>query len=300
MPRAKGLFARAIAQSGAGQHTSSVATAQMIGRNLADKLGVAPEMTSIGAVPLEGLVAAQAELAVELALRPDPARWGEVAANGMMFEPVVDGEVVPARPIERIVAGAGADVDLMVGTTTEEWRFFLVPGGAIDRVTDDRLVTTARVMGLDVEHALPVYRESRPQASPGDLLAALITDWFFRIPAIRLAEAHAKNGGLPYVYEFAWRSPLFDGRFGAVHALEIGFVFDNLGRDGAMRLAGEAPPQALADAMHRAWVSFASSGAPGWSPYNVDKRSVMRFDGSGGTVVTDPAAQERQLWSGIR
>jgi para-nitrobenzyl esterase len=218
----------------------------------------------------------------------------------MMFEPVVDGDVVPARPIERIVAGAGADVDLMLGTTTEEWRFFLVPGGAIDRVTDDRLVTTARVMGLDAEHALPVYRGSRPQASPGDLLAALITDWFFHIPAIRLAEAHANNGGSPYVYEFARRSPLFNGRFGAVHALEIGFVFDNLGREGAMTVAGEAPPQALADAMHRAWVSFASSGAPGWSPYDVGERSVMRFDGSGGTVVTDPAAQERQVWNGIR
>ncbi len=300
MPRAQGLFQQGIAQSGAAQHTSSVPTAQMIGRNLAEKLGVAPTMTSIGAVPLERLVAAQAELSMELALRPDPARWGEVATNGMMFEPVVDGEVVPAPPIERIVAGAGAGVDLMVGTTTEEWRFFLVPGGAIDLVTDDRLVTTARVMGLDVERALRVYRTSRPQATPGDLLGALITDWFFRIPAIRLAEAHARNGGSPYVYEFAWRSPLFNGRFGAAHAVEIGFVFDNLGREGAMTLAGDAPPQALADAMHRAWVAFATSGAPGWSPYDADERSVMRFDGTGGTVVSDPAAQERGLWDGIR
>jgi para-nitrobenzyl esterase len=218
----------------------------------------------------------------------------------MLFEPVVDGEVVPARPIERIVAGAGAEVDLMVGTTAEEWRFFLVPGGAIDRVTDDRLVTTARVMGLDVEHALPVYRTSRPQAIPGDLLGALITDWFFRIPAIRLAEAHTRNGGSPYVYEFAWRSPLFDGRFGAAHAMEIGFVFDNLGLKGAMRLAGTEPPQALADVMHRAWVEFAASGAPGWSPYAVHERTVMRFDGAGGTVVADPAADVRRLWDGIR
>jgi para-nitrobenzyl esterase len=300
MPRAKGLFRRAIAQSGAAQHTSSVATARMIARNLADKLGVAPTMTSIGAVPLERLVEVQAELSVELGIRPDPARWGEVAANGMIFEPVVDGEVVAARPIERIVAGAGADVDLMVGTTTEEWRFFLVPGGAIDLVTDDRLVTTARVMGLDVEGALPVYRTSRPHATPGDLLGALITDWFFRIPAIRLAEAHAGNGGSPYVYEFAWRSPLFHGRFGAVHALEIGFVFDNLGRDGAMTLAGDAPPQALADAMHRAWVSFATIGVPGWSPYEARERTVMRFDGTGGTVVMDQAANERRLWDGTR
>ena len=300
MPRARGLFQRAIAQSGAAQHTSSVATAQLVGRNLAEKLEVAPTMAAIAAVPLEGLVGAQAELAIELAVRPDPARWGEVAANGMIFEPVIDGEVVPARPIERIVSGASADLDLMVGTTSEEWRFFLVPTGAIDRVTEDRLSTTARVMGLDVGQALAVYRAPRPHATPGDLLGALITDWFFRIPAIRLAEAHAGNGRSPYLYEFAWRSPLFDGRFGAVHALEIGFVFDNLRREGAMPLAGNDPPQALADTMHRAWVAFATSGTPGWSPYDSRERTVMRFDGAGGTVVIDPAAKERQLWDGVR
>jgi para-nitrobenzyl esterase len=300
MPRAKGLFRRAIAQSGAGHHTSSLATAQMVGRNLADKLGVAPTIASIAAVPLARLVEAQAELGQELAIRPDPARWGEVAANGMIFEPVVDGEVLPAKPIDGIVAGASADIQLLVGTTTEEWRFFLVPGGAIDHVTEDRLSTMARFMGLDVEAALPVYRASRPQATAGDLLGALITDWFFRIPAIRLAEAHAKNAGTTYMYEFAWRSPLFDGRFGAAHAMEIGFVFDNLGHKGAMTLAGSEPPQALADAMHQAWVAFASSGAPGWSPYDALGRTVMRFDGVGGTVVMDPSANERQLWDGIR
>jgi para-nitrobenzyl esterase len=218
----------------------------------------------------------------------------------MAWEPVVDGEVVPARPVDRIVAGAGADIDLMVGTTAEEWRFFLVPTGAIDRVTEDRLSTTARVMRLDVEPALAVYRASRPHATPGDLLGALITDWFFRIPAVRFAEAHAKNGGSTHMYEFAWRSPLFEGRFGAAHAVEIGFVFDNLRREGAMGLAGDEPPQALADVMHRAWVAFATSGAPGWSPYDSRTRSVMRFDGSGGTVVIDPDANERQLWDGIR
>jgi para-nitrobenzyl esterase len=300
MPRTNGLFKRAIAQSGAAQHTSSLATARLVGRNLADHLGVEPTMAAIGAVPLVRLVEAEAELGQELAVRPDAARWGEVAANGMIFEPVVDGDVVPARPIERIVAGASAQVELMVGATSEEWRFFLVPTGAIDRVTEDRLLTTARVMGLDVNQALPAYRASRPQATPGDLLGALITDWFFRIPAIRLAEAHGKNGGSPYMYEFAWRSPLFEGRFGAVHALEIGFVFDNLRIDGAMRLAGDEPPQALAEVMHRAWVAFATSGAPGWSAYDSRARTVMRFDGAGGAVVMDPAANERQLWDGVR
>src|SRR2546427_5164647 len=154
MPRAKGLSRRAIAQRGAAHHTSSLATAQLVGRNLADKLRVAPTMPAIAAVPLARLVEAQVELGIEVALRPDPGRWGEIAANAMIFEPVVDGEVVPARPIERIAAGAGADLDLMVGTTTEEWRFFLLPRGASDPVTPDRLCPPARFLGLGVGSAL--------------------------------------------------------------------------------------------------------------------------------------------------
>src|SRR5207247_10271683 len=94
----------------------------------------------------------------------------------------------------------------MVGTTSEEWRFFLVPGGTIDRVTDDRLSTVARLMGLDVETALALYRASRHRASAGDLLGALITDWFFRIPAIRLVEAHVRNGGSAPQLRVPWRS----------------------------------------------------------------------------------------------
>ena len=94
--------------------------------------------------------------------------------------------------------------------------------------------------------------------------------------------------------------PLFEGRFGAAHAVEIGFVFDNLGRDGAMTLAGNEPPQALADAMHHAWVAFAAGGTPGWTPYDARERTVMRFAGAGGSIVVDPAAEERQLWDGVR
>jgi para-nitrobenzyl esterase len=300
MPRANGLFRRAIAQSGAGHHTYSLATAQLVLRNLADTLGVAPTMASIAQVPLARLLEAQTQLGLEVSTRPDPARWGEVAANYMIFEPVVDGEVVPARPIDGIVAGAGAGLDLLVGTTTEEWRFFLVTAGAIDHITEDRLSNTTRAMRLDVAQALPVYRAARPQAKPGDLLSALISDWFFRIPSIRLAEAHANNGGSTFMYEFAWRSPLFDGQLGACHALEIPFVFDNLGLEDAAAMAGAEPPQSLADVMHRAWVTFATSGTPGWSPYSPRERSVMRFDGAGGTVVKDPAASERTLWDGIR
>ena len=299
MRRASGLFQRAILQSGAGHHVISTDTAALIGRELCQTLGVPATREALAAVPISRFVAAQAELAAELATRPDPTRWGEVAANGMLFEPVIDGDVVGDRPINAIAAGTGAGLELLIGTTAEEWRFFMVPSGAIDRLTETHLQWLAARRGLDPASALPTYRAAQPAATPGDLVAAMVTDWFFRIPAIRLGEAQARNGGAAFLYEFAWRSPLYDGRLGACHALEIPFVFDNLDPTTSP-MTGERPPQALAGDMHRGWVAFAATGNPGWPRYDPAQRQVMRFDANARALVSDPDAATRRLWDGVR
>jgi para-nitrobenzyl esterase len=299
MPRAQGLFHRAIAQSGAAHPVISAATAQRVGRYLAEKLGVEATREAIAAVPLDRMLAAQAELDADLFAHPDPERWGaEVAAAMVLWQPVIDGDVIPARPIDRIAAGAGADIDLLVGTNTDEWRLFLIAGGAIDHVTDEALVGVVAVYGLPVEATVAAYRAAHPNASAGDLLAAIQTDWWCRIPAIRLADAHAKSPSATYMYEFAWRSPQFNGLLGACHALEIAFVFDTLG-NGIGPLWGNDPPQQLADTMHAAWVAFATSGDPGWPKYDLKRRATMRFDTTL-EVVDDPRSAERALWEGLR
>ncbi len=101
-----------------------------------------------------------------------------------------------------------------------------------------------------------------------------------------------------YMYEFAWRSPQFDGRLGACHALEIPFVFDTL-RNQTELLWGTDPPQQLADTMHAAWVAFASRGRCDWPPYDLNRRTTMRFSCSS-EAVDDPRSAERALWAGIR
>ena len=101
------------------------------------------------------------------------------------------------------------------------------------------------------------------------------------------------------MYEFAWRSPAFDGRLGACHALEIPFVFDTLAIEGMEVLLGEAAPQALADAMHTAWVGFITRGDPGWPQYDLDQRQTMHFDASS-ELLKDPRSAERALWEGLR
>ena len=134
----------------------------------------------------------------------------------------------------------------MIGSNLEEERLFMIPNTAIDYISEDMLKGLVGAYGLPLEETLSTYRETRSEASPGDLMEAILTDWFFRIPALRVAEARSKEAaGSTYVYEFAWRSPAFEGRLGACHALEIGFAFDTLDKEDNLPLTGPNPPQAL-------------------------------------------------------
>jgi para-nitrobenzyl esterase len=308
MPRAEGLFRRAILQSGAAHHAMPVADARRVGEHLARLLGVPPERDAIAAVGVERLLSAQARLKGDLADDPDPARWGlPVVATMMPWHPTIDGEVIPGPPIERIAAGSSTAVDLIVGTNVDDWRLFLMVSGALGGITDEILTGPVErygyqsigTYGLPAEATLAAYRDRYPQAVPGDILASVQTDWWMRIPAIRLADAHAAGPGRTYMYEFAWTSP----GLGAVHAVEIPFVFDTLSPDLPLfgPMLGPNPPQELADVMHGAWVSFATSGDPGqgWPQYDAERRATLRFDVSS-QVVPDPRAWERKLWDGVR
>ncbi len=292
MSRAAGLFRRAIPQSGAGHHVLSPGTARLVTAELADRLGVAATREGFVGVSVDRLVAAQRRLSDDIVASPDPGRWREATVIEMAFAPVVDGELLSARPIDAVAGGAGADVDLLVGTNTDEHRLFLVPTGAMDSTTDATLAAVAGALGLDAT-GLAAYTDVD---SPGEALAAVLTDCFFWLPAIRLAEAHR---GASYLYEFAWKSPMYEGRLGACHGLEIPFVFDTLDAEGFERVLGPVAPGALAAAMHKAWVDFATTGDPGWPAYDLQARPTMIFDVDS-AVITDPRGRRRTVWDNIR
>ena len=183
MPRADGLFRRAIVQSGGGHYVLPAGVARRVTRRLADKLGVPPTRDPLAATPVDRVLQAQEQLRAELIADPGYERWGhDVGVGGVLWAPVVDGDVVPARPVEAIAAGAAADVDLLGGANTDEFNFFLVPTGAIDAIPPEAPAGIAAAYGLPVEETLAAYRAERPGASPGELFAAIQGDWYFRDP----------------------------------------------------------------------------------------------------------------------
>lgn len=290
-----GLFHKVIAQSGAGTIAAELDDARRVTAELANRLGIDATADALAHLDVDAVIDAQQAVALDMAAHPDPSRWGpSIVATMMTWVPVVDGELITERPQDAIAAGIGHEIPLLIGTTTEEQRFFLVPTGMASATTPDVL------RGLSANRGWPtsiadVYTANRPDASAGDVLCAALTDQFFRVPALRLAEGRADATAPTFVYEFDWGTPVQD--LGACHALEIGFVFDNLAVSGQM--AGANPPQELASDMHARWIAFARGGDPGWEAYSVARRAVMRFASPASGVVLDPRGDERVLWDGI-
>jgi para-nitrobenzyl esterase len=293
LPRARGLFARAITQSGAAQAAADPADAALVAKELGLALGREATAANLARVGLPELVQAQVAVRDALVTQPDPARFGAtIVASSMAFIPVVDGDLIPVHPLAAIAAGAGSGVTLLTGTTTDEYRLFLVPTGISGYITEEALAGLLPALGIGSAVA-DLYRANRPDASPGDLFAAMLTDRFFRLPALAVAGARAGGPAPTYVYEFAWPSPV-DG-LGACHSLEIPFVFDNLSAEGTGPALGPNPPAALAERVHRAWLAFARGGDPGWRAFD-GTYPVMIFNYPGGGVEADPRGDERRVW----
>ncbi|MDW5593764.1 carboxylesterase family protein [Conexibacter stalactiti] len=304
-PAARGLFARAIAQSAYPEPLLSQASGAIMAREVARGLGLADgDLEGVRALrerEPERVIAVVKSLFEQAATR-DAERFGdEIAALMNPFMPLVGGAVVPRRPLEAARAGELADVDLLIGTNRDEFR--LVFGLGMMAIDDEIVgaIFEATFPGQGAE-ALALYAETRPDASPVDLLAALETDRSYRVGSTLLADAHAaQRPGSTFFYRFSWESAAFDGAIGAAHAVELPFVFDALDTPMARALTGDGAPQALADDVHRAWVAFVVSGNPGhaglpdWPAYDATTRPVLELAGEH-RLLRDPDGRELALW----
>ncbi|MEV6284861.1 carboxylesterase family protein [Kribbella sp. NPDC051770] len=272
MPAAQGLFQRAIVQSGSAEAVALDSDLALVTAEVAKRLGVPATAAGLASVSTAELIAVQQQVSAELRAAPDPARWGvtTVQAGGgiMPLFPAIDGELVHQQPLAAIAAGAAAGVEVMAGATRHEFNLFTVPTGIAAGITAEALPVLLARAGLDPALA------SEYTGTPGEIFTAISSDRAIAQPTVRLAEAQQAAGGTAYVYEFGWESPLEGLR--SCHALELPFVFDTLAT-ATSPLYGSEPPQELADRMHAAWVSFAKTGSPGWSPYEPTTRAVQVF-----------------------
>ncbi|MCC6270820.1 MAG: carboxylesterase/lipase family protein [Microbacteriaceae bacterium] len=277
-PEATGLFTQAIIQSGPLTAVPREKAAR-ITRLMAKDLGVPATAEAFRRFSPDELIEAQNR--VTAGTTP--------ITGGPGFAIAIGEELVPCNPLDAFRAGAGRDIRLLIGSTTEEYRLWFIPTGLIDRIGRLKLFVARLALKISAR-VVRLYRSNRPGASAGIIFGALATDLLLRVPLNQAADARSVSGAKTWVYEFAWSSP--QGDLGAAHALELGFVFDTLGTPDAVAFTGEDAPQALADEMHRRWVDFATTGDPGWDNWS-ESRPVFTFDAPRSAIVRAPRDDER-------
>jgi para-nitrobenzyl esterase len=287
-PLSKGLFRRAVVQSGHGSMVREISIAARVTERLAQQLGVAAERASLRQCSLEACCAALDAISrpeVKIDLRD---RDGRDPGYGLTrFLPVVGDDLLPQPPLTALAQGAGADIDLLIGTNREEMNLYFVPSGVrelMDARAAQHMLSASHPRAAEL---LAAYAG----ASPGIAFTDALTDLVFRLPARRYAAAHP---GTTHLYEFGWRSPACAGQLGACHGLELPFVFNTLRAcSGAAAIAGDDPPAALASDIHRLWVEFVTRGDLPWPRYDRDTRACMALEA--GAARPDPEIRAAAL-----
>lgn len=289
-PAARGLFRRVILQSASPQpatHEQASAAAETV----FDALRLlARDSDAVRRVDVERF----------LEITP---RWAEVASRGRTApRPAREGRVLPHWPDEAIEAGLTQGVELVVGSTRDEFKLLTLQDPERGTLSDARLLERlGRSLDGDREraqHVIETYRRARADrgeaTEPRELFCAIATDRMIRVPSLRYLEQHVASGERGYSYLVTWESP--NPGLGACHAIEIAFCFGTLNTaPGLHAFCGKGPgADRLMGEMQSAWLAFAQGGPP-WTAFDAASRPTMIFGRESG-VEKSPREPERAVW----
>lgn len=275
MPSAKGLFHKAIIQSGTLINTMTQDKSKALGLAVLEKLGIAPnEVEKLNAVSYDDLVKAGNDVVLKIS---GPRKPGSPSMFG--FAPSVDGKVLVQQPFSPGFADFSNDIPVMIGTTLNE--LVNTAYGEKDLTLEQAKERLTKTYGNKTEQFINLYAKAYPDYTPQDLLSI---DTVFRPFTIITADAKSKESAPLYSYFLAWKSPVENGSKGSFHGLDIPLAFNNvdLRKDWA---STTKEAYELADKMSSAWLNFAKKGNPNvegklpkWEPYTAENGATMYFD----------------------
>ncbi len=297
MPAAHGLFHKVIIQSGSLLRLGEPADTQALAQQLLQELEIAADdVAALRAVPvarlLEAGTAARQKLAVARSVPTAKITW----------QPTVDGMAIPRHPFDLDAPALAAGIPMLVGTTRNE-RSPSLAEPWLESMSLDKVVERLRSEhGERAPAIVDAYRAANPDAKPVEILSLILSP---RADAIRQATLQAANGLAPvYLYWFAWKTPVLDGRPRAFHCADLPFSFDNIERCATMTGGGEDAYR-LAARMSEAWLAYARTGdpnhreLPAWPMFSPGQGQTMIFDNACSTS-DDPDRQEREVLLGDR
>jgi para-nitrobenzyl esterase len=281
MPAARGLFHRAVIQSGSLLTHASAAVTGAMAQAFVKQLGLTPaSIDRIEHLPWAQLLAAQ------------------TAIGAHAFAPVLDDKHIPAHPSDDMAASHSDQVPLMISTTLDDAGIFF------DRFGMTEQDLSAALSGGYGDKAMALqaaYRERFPRKSPYLLYSQLMTDMGFRRFAHAQAENRVARQGAPvYSYLWEWTCPAFDGKFGALHAMDVSASMYNE-RDGILG-SGSSDAKLMCDSLSSSLLAFARTGNPNnphiphWPRFEISQRATLVFDRHT-RVESDPHGALRRLWA---
>lgn len=283
MPSAKGLFHKAINQSGSFRTAMLEKTdTQRIAAEVLNALGLKESQAdSLQKIPFAQLSAA-GKKALKSVADKMKAEGKPVIGFGLSWGPSRDGEVLPYQLFSNEAFELSKNIPLMIGTTKNEFTPFM--GMATFNNTQEQVLEIIKKKyNTKADAYLAAVKKAYPNDTrPSDLLDI---DLSFRPGAVLQANQKAAlaGGASVYMYMFSWQSPVMDGKFKSVHCMELPFVFNNIARCEEMT-GGNKDAYLLADKMSQSWIDFAKTGNPNhaglpkWDAYSAEKGTTLFFD----------------------
>jgi para-nitrobenzyl esterase len=271
MPAARGLFHKAIVQSGSLLRVTAREDAAASAQKLMSALELKDDAIGrLQALPPEHVLDAVAKIG-------GPGQFG----------PVVDGRSLLGHPFDPAAPGSGASVPMIIGTTRDEARFNGLADTRLFDLNETSLHAAVKDLGVPenrIDAAIKLYGMRMTGRTPSDIYFAIASDVWIRKEAVTQAERKAAQAGAPvYMYRFDRGIP--NNRYRAGHTVEIPFVFDNVDSAPGIRgIPSDSRDFALARTMSDAWVAFARSGNPNhaglptWKPYETKARATLLFN----------------------
>lgn len=288
--KANGLFHKAILQSPPMQSLSQN-EASRITKVFAEKLEVPATIKGISSIAYPQLVSTVSAMGNTITKRSE---WGQLSWGGTAFLPVRDNTLIADTPMNNLLKNVNPSIPVIVGSTDQESRLYLLPSGELDSTQADKIplfLDDLQLSGAPLER----YSQGKNKIAYGEIYAQIQSDYTFRMPALHIAEQLVKNGNSVWHYNFSWQSLAFAGRLGAAHFVDVPFAFNTIYAPDATPFVGRQPPETLAKEIHNHWIAFAKSGKVTWTPYNLQERATMRFDVTS-QEVKDPGRELRLLW----
>jgi para-nitrobenzyl esterase len=286
MPPAKGLFHRAIAQSGSAIRGVEREAAWQTAREVMATLGLKPNR-------IEELQRVPADKLVEVQRVVDKAPYAIGTHMPLYLRPVVGSKSLPMHPCDPAAPAMTANLPAIIGGTRDEASTPAArENGELDEAGLKRRVTPL-AGPAKAARLIELARKEHPGMGNAALYSLLAAE-SFRFDGITQAERRAALQGAPsWLYLFNW--PAEAGK--AVHGVELPFCFDNV---HLIKREANAQPEieALAKMVSTAWVSFARSGNPNhpgmpkWEPYDANSRRTMVFEADS-KMVSDPTRNDR-------